>query len=175
MKYTVSMHIGNAHNQKHNTREMSNNTQIRQERSEENLILRNEPEAVAYHRLFDAAKLEYNQRCKKQGHAERCIKDYRQHVLRNNKFTAKEMVVQIGNAKEQPDEKTAVKALQDVYKAFTERYGGSFEVIGAYIHLDEATPHMHVTFIPVIESKRGMHRQVSMNKACKVFANDLQE
>ncbi len=44
------------------------------------------------------------------------------------------------------------KFFQDVYNFVTAKVGEDF-VVSAVIHLDEATPHMHVTYIPVINGK----------------------
>ena len=40
----------------------------------------------------------------------------------------------------------------DAYKFVTAKVGEDF-VVSAVVHLDEATPHMHVTYIPVINGK----------------------
>lgn len=41
-------------------------------------------------------------------------------------------------------------------------------VFGAYIHLDESTPHLHLDILPVAKDcKRGMSKQISMSGALK--------
>ena len=43
------------------------------------------------------------------------------------------------------------------------------KVFGAYIHMDETTPHLHLDFLPVAESKRGLSVKVSMDGAMKAI------
>ena len=42
---------------------------------------------------------------------------------------------------------------QDAYDFVTAKVGGEQYVLSAVVHMDEATPHMHVAFIPVINGK----------------------
>lgn len=49
---------------------------------------------------------------------------------------------------------------QETYNFLSERYGKD-NVISAYVHLDEITPHMHFAFIPVTEDKRKGGYKVS--------------
>ena len=64
------------------------------------------------------------------------------------------------------------------YKFLAERYGEK-NVISAYVHMDETTPHMHFAFIPVIYDKKKDREKVSAkevtNKAdLRTFHTDLQ-
>lgn len=70
------------------------------------------------------------------------------------------------------------------YKFLIERYGtrsGLSEdvCISAHVHLDETTPHMHFTFLPVVQSKDGSKRFCA--KECinrhdlKTFHKDYKE
>ncbi|MBQ8513904.1 MAG: plasmid recombination protein [Ruminococcus sp.] len=45
------------------------------------------------------------------------------------------------------------KFFQDAYDFVTAKAGGEQYVLSAVVHMDEATPHMHVAFIPVINGK----------------------
>lgn len=38
-------------------------------------------------------------------------------------------------------------------------------VVGAYIHNDEATPHMHIVYVPVATYSKGLKKRVSNDKA----------
>lgn len=40
-------------------------------------------------------------------------------------------------------------------------------VVGAYIHNDEATPHMHIVYVPVATYSKGLKTRVSNDKALK--------
>ena len=52
--------------------------------------------------------------------------------------------------------------LKDYVKKFQFR-NPQLYVIGAYIHLDEETPHLHLNFIPwVSECKRGLETKTSL-------------
>ena len=42
---------------------------------------------------------------------------------------------------------------EDAYDFVTAKVGGEQYVLSAVVHMDEATPHMHVAFIPVIDGK----------------------
>ena len=42
---------------------------------------------------------------------------------------------------------------KDAYKFVTAKVGGEQYVISAVVHMDEATPHMHVAYIPVINGR----------------------
>lgn len=65
------------------------------------------------------------------------------------------------------------------YKFLADRYGEK-NVISAYVHMDETTPHMHFAFIPVVYDKGKNREKVSakevINKAdLRSFHTDLQE
>ena len=50
-------------------------------------------------------------------------------------------------------------------KEFQQR-NPTLRVFSAHLHMDEATPHLHIDFIPYItESKRGVDTRVSMKQA----------
>ena len=42
---------------------------------------------------------------------------------------------------------------KDAYSFVTAKVGGEQYVVSAVVHMDEATPHMHVTYIPIINGK----------------------
>ena len=43
---------------------------------------------------------------------------------------------------------------KSTYDFLSERYGGEQNVISAYVHNDESTPHLHFAFIPVVYDKK---------------------
>lgn len=45
------------------------------------------------------------------------------------------------------------KFFEDAYDFVTAKVGGEQYILSAVVHMDEATPHMHVAFIPVINGK----------------------
>nr|CDL66204.1 unnamed protein product [uncultured bacterium] len=67
---------------------------------------------------------------------------------------------------------------EGTYKFLEERYGKD-NVVSAYVHMDETTPHMHFCFVPVIYDKKKEKLKVSAKEVvCKydlqTFHNDLQ-
>lgn len=62
------------------------------------------------------------------------------------------------------------KFFRETYNFLNERYGKE-NVISAYVHLDEITPHMHYSFIPVVEDKKRGGYKLSAKE--KITKNDL--
>lgn len=58
------------------------------------------------------------------------------------------------------------------YDFMTERYGGEQNVVSAYVHMDEITPHMHFAFVPVVVDLKRGGEKVSAKEA--VNRRDLQ-
>lgn len=57
---------------------------------------------------------------------------------------------------------TAVKALQDYVELFIRR-NPQLYVFGAYIHMDEETPHVHIDFVPFsTDNKRGLEIKIPL-------------
>lgn len=65
------------------------------------------------------------------------------------------------------------------YDFLAERYGEE-NVVSAYVHMDETTPHMHFAFVPVTADKRRGGEKVCANDVItrtelRTFHDDLQE
>lgn len=60
---------------------------------------------------------------------------------------------------------------KEAYKFLNDRYGKE-NVISAYVHMDETTPHMHYAFIPVVEDKKNGGYKLSAKEA--ITRKDLQ-
>lgn len=59
----------------------------------------------------------------------------------------------------------AAKILDEYMKGFQER-NPTLRVFSAHLHMDEATPHLHIDFVPYITgSKRGLDTRVSLKQA----------
>ena len=59
-----------------------------------------------------------------------------------------------------PDDVPPEKArefFESVYEFNSERYGTE-NVISAWVHMDESTPHMHFAFVPVVIDDDGSER-----------------
>ena len=62
---------------------------------------------------------------------------------------------------------------RETYDFLMDRYGGEKNVISAYVHMDEVTPHMHFAFVPVVKDKKKGIEKVSAKEA--VDRKDLQK
>lgn len=68
---------------------------------------------------------------------------------------------------------------KEAYKFLNDRYGKE-NVISAYVHMDETTPHMHYAFVPVVEDKKKGGYKLSAKEAVtredlRTFHKDLSE
>lgn len=135
-------------------------------RSAENEVLVSRDIAEVYAEAFGEALAAYNASQVEKRHPERQIPDYLEHVMADKKLNeAYEFVVQVGNIDERPPEALCAAILRDFESEFEKEHGERFRVVQAVIHMDEATPHMHMQVVPVAESKRGLAVQNSLNKA----------
>ena len=140
---------------------------IDQARTHENVTLVDIPIKQAYDELFGEALAAYNA---KQRRADRKIASYYEHVkgLKTGEKLFYEDVVQWGSKDDFTNEKTrqtAKKCLIEYVKGFQER-NPNIKLIGAYIHMDEASPHLHLDYIPVATGyKRGLSVRNSFSRA----------
>lgn len=59
----------------------------------------------------------------------------------------------------------ARQILDEYYREFQER-NPNLKVFSAHLHMDEATPHLHIDFVPFTTgSKRGLDTRVSLKQA----------
>lgn len=127
----------------------------------------NESIKKVYHTLFDDALKRYNE---KQTRADRRIGNYYEKI-RNSKQEKPfhEIIVQIGDmvtmSSESENGLLAQRILDEYYKGFQER-NPYLKVFSAHLHMDEATPHLHIDFVPFTTgSKRGLDIRVSLKQA----------
>lgn len=158
--------------EKHNTRECydSHNCpeNVDLDRSGENVLLVNRSLEEVYAELFGKACEEYNAKQVAKGHPERAVPDYLEKVKADKQLKPMyEFVVQVGNLENHPDTDTCVRVLSRWLAEFNERFGQHFAIKQAIVHLDEATPHLHLEVVPVATSKRGLAVQNSLSKAIK--------
>ncbi len=136
-------------------------------RTEQNITLRRENLKQVYHELFDEALAEYN--AKKTKTRDK-IPDYYRHIEKSKQERLfHEVIFQIGNKDncgcETPEGERAAAALKEFAEAFQER-NPHLRVFNSVIHMDEATPHIHIDFVPVAtEQKRGLTKRVSLKQA----------
>ena len=127
----------------------------------------NENIKKVYHELFDEALKKYND---KQTRADRKIENYYEKI-RNSKQEKPfhELILQIGDKKntsaESENGELARRILDEYYRGFQER-NPQLKVFSAHLHMDEATPHLHIDFVPFTTgSKRGLDTRVSLKQA----------
>ena len=117
--------------------------------------------------LFDDALKRYND---KQTRKDRKIDDYYEKIRSGKQEKLfHEVILQIGDkdnmGSETMEGQLAAKILDEYMKGFQER-NPTLRVFAAHLHLDEATPHLHIDFIPYVTgSKRGLDTRVSLKQA----------
>ena len=151
---------------KHNNRNFIAEN-VDKDRTKNNVEYKKIPLEEAYHTLFDRALQRYND---KQKRADRKIDNYLEHIQKGKQEKPfYEIIVQVGNRDDMgvdsPNERLAKRILEDYLRRFEERNPNLF-VFNAVLHMDEATPHLHIDFIPyTTRSTRGLDTRVSMKKA----------
>ena len=137
------------------------------ERSCLNVEYCNENVKDVYHELFDEALTRYNE---KQTRSDRRIDDYYEKIRSGKQEKPfHELILQIGDKEnmsaESENGQLARQVLDEYYRGFQER-NPQLRVFSAHLHLDEATPHLHIDFIPYVTgSKRGLDTRVSLKQA----------
>lgn len=153
---------------RHNNREFTA-ANVDRGRSGQNIVFVNEDLKQVYHELFDAALESYNAGKKKTRDK---IPDYYEHIRQSKQEKLfHEAIFQIGNLSDcgcgSEGGRRAAEALTEFAKTFQER-NPHLRVFNMVLHMDEATPHLHVDYIPVAtEQTRGLSVRVSMKQALK--------
>lgn len=165
MNRTISIMVGKG-SVNHNSRKFHAKN-IDPERSYLNVEYCNENLQLVYHQLFDEAKQRYNA---KQKRADRMIPDYYEKIRSGKQEKLfHEVIVQIGNREDmnaQSENGALAAQVLDEYMREFQKRNPNLRVFSAHLHMDEATPHLHVDFVPFTTgSKRGMDTRVSLKKA----------
>ena len=132
-----------------------------------NVEYRNEDIRAVYHELFDDALARYNE---KQTRRDRVIDDYYEKIRTGKQEKLfEELIIQIGNKDDMnasSENGQLAKQILDEYMQSFEQRNPTLRVFSAHLHMDEATPHLHIDFIPFTTgSKRGLETRVSLKKA----------
>ena len=169
LKRTISFMTGKG-SLNHNSRKFhAKNTDPK--RTHWNVEYCNEDIKDVYHELFDEALKRYND---KQTRKDRKIDDYYEKIRSGKQEKLfHEVIIQIGDkdnmGSETVEGQLAAKVLDEYMKGFQER-NPTLRVFAAHLHLDEATPHLHIDFIPYVTgSKRGLDTRVSLKQALSVL------
>lgn len=124
----------------------------------------------AYEEIFGKVLQEYNSRQKR---ADRKIDNYYEHIKKskNGEKLFYEDVLQWGKKEDFENDpllrEKAKNALIRYAEGFQER-NPNLIVIGAYIHMDEASPHLHLDYVPIAHGyTRGLKTRNSLDKAMK--------
>lgn len=155
----------------HNNRQMTKNElrtnqHINLDKSSSNVYLVKEDIKELYEREFGQSLDNYNI---KQKRNDRKIENYYDHIFDSKKTaTQQEMIFQVGSAEDFEsdfDRYIAIEILKKSFEDFKER-NPQLKIYNAVIHNDEATPHLHINFVPVAEDyKRGLEKQVAFDRA----------
>ena len=131
----------------------------------------NEDIRAVYHELFDNALARYNE---KQTRKDRVIDDYYEKIRTGKQEKLfEELIIQIGNKDDMnassENGQLARQMLDEYMQSFQQR-NPTLRVFSAHLHMDEATPHLHIDFIPFTTgSKRGLETRVSLKKALEAL------
>ena len=162
----------------HNNRKF-NAKNVDDSRTKDNIVFISQPIDEAYKHLFGAAVERYNARQKR---SDRKIKtSYYEHLFKrkvsqsvvtaaDKQKSFYEDVVQIGDKNNtgigSPDAEVAIACLTEYMQGFQKR-NPNFYVFNAVLHLDEATPHLHIDYIPVGHYKNGIDTRNGIAQALK--------
>lgn len=159
-----SVHGGNV---EHNNRDFIAKN-VDSSKTKENILYKAQDIEAAYHELFDAAVAEYNS---KKSRPSRRINNYYEHIRDGRREEVYyEAIVQFGSVQDAPcgseRGEVAKKMLDDYMKGFQKR-NPNLHVFNAVLHMDEASPHLHIDFIPFYTTGRtnGLSKGVSMKAA----------
>ena len=169
MKRTISAMRGKG-SLSHNSRQFIAEN-VDSSRTPLNVEYCNEDIRAVYHELFDDALAHYNE---KQTRRDRVIDDYYEKIRTGKQEKLfEELIIQIGNKDDMnatsENGQLARQMLDEYIQSFQQR-NPTLRVFSAHLHMDEATPHLHIDFIPFTTgSKRGLETHVSLKKALEAL------
>ena len=165
MKRTISVMMGKG-SLTHNNRDFIAEN-VDAERTKNNVTYCNENIKNVYHELFDEALEKYNA---KQTRKDRMIDDYYEKIRTGKQEKLfHEIILQIGNMEDMhatSKNGQLAKTILDKYMQGFQERNPNLRIFSAHLHMDEATPHLHIDFVPfTTDSKRGLETRVSLKKA----------
>ena len=167
MKRTISGMIG-AGSLAHNRRDFIAEN-VDPDRVHLNICYQNENLKQVYRELFDESVERYNVGKRK----DRQITNYYEKIRQGKQEKLfHEVILQIGNCEDMaagtPNGELAVKVLDEYIQEFQKR-NPTLRVFSCYLHQDEATPHLHIDFVPYVTGwkGKGMDTRVSLKQALK--------
>lgn len=169
MKRTISAMRGKG-SLSHNSRQFIAEN-VDSSRTPLNVEYCNEDIRIVYRELFDNALARYNE---KQTRKDRVIDDYYEKIRTGKQEKLfEELIIQIGNKDDMnassENGQLARQMLDEYMQSFQQR-NPTLRVFSAHLHMDEATPHLHIDFVPFTTgSKRGLETRVSLKKALEAL------
>ncbi|MFI3326349.1 MAG: plasmid recombination protein [Clostridia bacterium] len=165
MKRTISITKGKG-SVGHNSRAFKAEN-VDAERIHLNTAFCSEKIETAYHKLFDEALEKYNA---KQTRKDRKIPNYYEKIrLSKQEKLFYEIVVQVGdydNMNAQSENGKLAEIILKEYMANFQKRNPTLYVFSAHLHMDEATPHLHIDFIPFTHgNKRGLETRTTLKGA----------
>lgn len=162
---SISIELGKGVLNHNNRKFIADN--VDKNRTKDNIEYENISLENAYHHLFDEALKRYNDRQKRN---DRKIKNYLEHIQKGKQEKPfYEIIVQVGNKNDMgvnTHNKDLSKTILDEYMKEFQKRNPNLYVFNAHLHMDEATPNLHIDFIPfTTNSKRGLDTRVSMKQA----------
>ena len=142
---------------------------VDQDRVDLNICYCDENIKGVYRQLFDEAVERYNVGKRK----DRQITNYYEKIRQGKQEKLfHEVIFQIGKCEDMavgtPEGNLAVKVLDQYMQDFQQR-NSNLRVFSCYLHQDEATPHLHIDFVPYVTGwkGKGMDTRVSLKQALK--------
>ena len=171
-RFSISFTLGKASaahgaNVNHNNRKFLADN-INPAETSKNISYKMQSVESAYQELFGEAVREYNERQKRPC---RRIADYYSHITNGHREEPfYEAVVQFGDCRTVlPGTQRwyYVQTMLNDYMTDFQKRNPNLYVFNAVLHLDEASPHLHIDFIPFYtkERQRGLKKGVSMRAA----------
>lgn len=187
----VSFHCGKQYSIAHNTREYdadkwNKDGHIDPERSSQNITLYSIPLKQFFSEKFSDALKKYNTANEKK-HPDRVMNVEQYYTQQKGK--AQEAIFQLSDHEnylklveqvgQNEADKMHIAYLTDVYSQW-KKDNPSLEIFFASIHMYEVkdgAPHLHLDFVPVAESSRGLSVKISMDGAMKTlgFTRELKQ
>ena len=147
------------------------------DKTDKNIILVQRPIKEVYDENFGEAVTQYNA---KQKRTDRQVKNYFEKVKKDKTLDLqREFIVQFGDkglCEEYPDTREAFAFQLEKYADWFRQQFPDLKIYNAVIHMDEATPHLHMNVVPVATGyKQGITKRPSFSKWFKNNEIDFQQ
>lgn len=123
-----------------------------------------------------------NERNKKGGHSKRnmTLDQYYRHDFSR----PEDRILQIGNIKEHASAEVLWDCALEYARQFNDRFGGHCKILDMALHVDEATPHVHIRRVWISEDKdrdlcvsqtKALHKMGFQNRNTSKWSNEKTE